>query len=254
MNAAENGAQWNETQYRGGDLNNPKLRGVFSVTQTLAHAATGRIVHVRSVSFDPEKFKLAVIDNSRGDETLAAAMQRCGAVAGVNGSYFHADRTPVGLEISAGKMVHSFERAKLLTGVLAIKSGRASLLRSTEFSPREKLDDALQCGPFLLDAQGNPITGLENTRRAWRTAVMDSQLGDEGQHQHFYRLIVCEPVTLAEFAEILATRLKTGTTNKLRALNLDGGSSTGMWISETETSDIGNPNVNVPNYLAVVPR
>ena len=75
------------------------------------------------------------------------------------------------LEISSGKIVHPFERAKLLTGLLAISSKGAALLRSGEFSTTQKLDGALQAGPFLVD-HGSTVAGLDATRIAYRTAVV----------------------------------------------------------------------------------
>ena len=44
---------------------------------------------------------------------------------------------------------------------------------------------------------------------------------------HITRLVVCEPVTLAEFAQLLANHLLTGTNTIERALNLDGGEHCG---------------------------
>ncbi len=251
---AAGGGIWEEEQHQYEDLDKPAPHTVFPTTQTLLNRATGNVVRLRSIHFSVDEGRLAVIDNPRGDETLSAAMQKRGALAGVNGGFFHPDRTPLGLEISAEKLVHPFERAKLLSGVLAIGQSHISLLRSGEYSSRQKLTDALQAGPFLVE-HGEVIAGLNDVRSARRTAVIFSKCsGNEGDVADVYRLVVCEPVTLAEFAEILATRLRTGTHAVDRALNLDGGSSTGMWIRGRDTSDIGNPNVNVRNYIAILPR
>lgn len=245
---------WVEKKYQYEDLGKADPQSVFPTTQTLANRSTGRVVLLRSIHFAVTTNRFAVIDNPRGDETLAAALQRCGALAGVNGGYFHPDRTPLGLEISGGQLVHSFERARLLSGLLAIGASRTALLRVSEFSPRQKLNDALQAGPFLID-QEKAVTGLNDVRRAQRTAICFSKAsGKEGDVADVFRLIVCEPVTLAEFAQILTTQLRTGTHTVERALNLDGGSSTGMWIRGRDTSDIGDPKVNVRNYLAILPR
>ena len=181
---------------------------------------------------------------------LAEAMQRTGALAGVNGGYFKADRTPVGLEISGGKLIHPFERAKLLSGVLAVSSGRVALLRAGEFSTRrkqEKPDDALQAGPFLVH-EYKAVPGLNTTRRARRTAVL---MDDRGQ----LRLLVTEAVTLAELAQILcAGEAPIGNNTVKRALNLDGGSSTGLWLKAEPEPFYLREGKDVRNYLAVIPR
>ncbi|GEM_PF-1655880 len=229
---------------------------VWPLTQTV-QCADGRLVHLRSIIIaDTQKLRLAVIDNPRGNETLADTMVKIGAIAGVNGSYFHPDWTPLGFEISFGKIIHPFVRAKLLTGVIAVSGANVRILRTSEFSPQKKWDAALQAGPFLVD-HGEPVAGLEATRRAYRTAVTqdDEPSGNEGDIAHITRLVVCEPVTLAEFAQLLSKNLLTGTHTVSRALNLDGGSSTGMWVRGHEAPvQIGSANVNVRNYLAIVPR
>jgi uncharacterized protein YigE (DUF2233 family) len=175
-------------------------------------------------------------------------MQKSGAIAGVNGGDFHANRISAGLEISGGKLVHAFERTNVLNGILAVSGKNVKLLRWDEFASGSKPDEALQAGPFLVD-DCKAVAGLDDTRRAMRTAIVETDA------ENCPRFVVCEQVTLAEFAQILVDRLITGTRTVQRALNLGGGSSTGMWI-KGDKSDIiiGKPSVNVRSYLAVVPR
>jgi len=185
----------------------------------------GSIAELRVVFFDSKKCGLKVIDNASGDDDLAAAMERTGCLAGVNGNYFHPDRTPLGLVVSDGKTVHPQERAKLLSGMLTATRDRISLLRTAEFQPDPKITQALQAGPFLVD-HGVPVTGLNDTRRAERTVV----LSDGGGH---CALLVCSsPVTLAGMARILSSQGVISEMHVVRALNLDGGSSTAFWVKE----------------------
>ncbi len=74
-----------------------------------------------------------------------------GAVAGSNGGYFHKDFTPLGLAVSRGETIHRFERAKLLSGVLAVRHGRMELVRSGKFKSGSDVQEALQAGPWLVE-------------------------------------------------------------------------------------------------------
>ena len=174
--------------------------------------------------FDSKKCALKVIDNP-GSDGLAAAMEGNGCLAGVNGSYFHPDRTPLGLVICEGKILHPLERARLLSGVLTVTRERVSLLRTAEYRPDPKIQEALQAGPFLLD-HGAPVAGLNDTRRAERTVVLSDGRG------HCALLVCSGPVTLAGMARILAAPGIIGEMRVVRALNLDGGSSTAIWVKE----------------------
>lgn len=206
----------------------------------------GRRVELRAVFFNVKQCALRVIDDAPGAATLETAMRAHACLAGVNGNYFHPDRTPLGLVISDGRQIHAFERAKLLSGLLVVEGGSFSLLRAAEFTPDSKITQALQAGPFLVD-KAAPVPGLEATRRAERTLIAADGKGNGA-------LIVSGPVTLAEMAAILSTPAIFPELKIDRALNLDGGSSSGLWI-DTKPKPFYQPEIKeVRNYLALVPR
>jgi len=180
------------------------------------------------VSGKPD-LSLRLIDNPGGSLDLAEAMNRNECVAGVNGGYFDLDFLPMGLRISGGKIVRPMRRARLLTGILASGPGYMKILRINEYSPRAKINVAVQCGPLLVDA-GHPVKGLERTRLARRTfAVVGNRT---------FGLGVSSDVTLADAAEILST-VRLGENGKaVRAMNLDGGSSTAFWFKRANGSVI----------------
>ncbi len=164
---------------------------------------------------------LRLVDNPGGSLELAEAMNRTECIAGVNGGYFDPEFLPMGLRITDGKIVRPIRRARLLTGILASGPGYMKILRINEYSPRAKMNVALQCGPLLVDA-GHPVKGLEHTRLARRTfAVVGNRTFGVG---------VSSDITLADAAAILAT-IRLGENLKVaRAMNLDGGSSTAFWF------------------------
>ncbi|MEA3187761.1 MAG: hypothetical protein QOD99_1591 [Chthoniobacter sp.] len=243
---AADGSGWTVIEKHDESPPGAAAHSLQSVTKTLQAASTSNRVRLRMIKVDFHAFDVRVIDNPRGDESLAEAMTRAGASAGINGGYFQPDRTPLGLEISGGKLIHRSERARLLSGILICSGHSVRLLRVGEFTPSKTISEALQAGPFLVDRSAS-VPGLNAIRAARRTAVISTAGGAQW-------LVVSEPVTLAEFAQILITPNLAGADGVERALNLDGGSSTGMWIRDRDTSDLGNPDTNVRNYLAIVPR
>ena len=187
--------------------------------------AKGVLAHL--VRFDRSRCTLRVLDLAPGT-SVAEAAQASGGLAGVNGGYFKADHEPMGLVVSQGSKLHPFESAKILTGVLAVTSqGGAVLLRNAEFKPGLNVREALQAGPFLVD-HGKPVVGLNATRPAERTVLLADSQGVSA-------LLTTAPVTLAQLAQLLATPGLLPGRKIERALNLDGGSSTALWVDAQPT-------------------
>lgn len=217
--------------------------------QTFVSASGSRELVIHLVSFDRKKCGLVVLDRPQPHGDLAAVMREHGCLAGVNGGYFHADRTPVGLVISRSKTIHPLQRAKLISGVVAaFGTGQMALLRVGEYLQRPRgAQEALQAGPFLVD-RGKLVAGLDARRSARRTVVLADANG-------VCALLVSSAGTLAEMAELLAgaTVLDDGRRIQ-RALNLDGGSSTGLWVKADPEPFYLPEGKEVRNYLGIVAR
>jgi uncharacterized protein YigE (DUF2233 family) len=209
--------------------------------------AEGAKAELHIVAFQHSRFTLAVIDDASGDKTLASAAEARGAVAAVNGGYFHPDRKPLGLVISGGKTLQGIQKAKLLSGIVSATPKGISLRRVGEVKGTAGIRDALQAGPFLVD-NGKAVTGLNASRSAARTVVCTMSDGRTA-------LVVCHSPTLAETAQILLTPGILPHGGKItRALNLDGGSSTGLWVKRDSSPFYFREFKDVRNYLAVVPK
>ncbi len=207
----------------------------------------GDSVRVQGVFFSEKSAEFAVIDNAPPDQrSLGEAMQEAGAIAGVNGGYFHEDNRPVGLQISAGKEIHGFERAKLLSGVFVVTGKRPRLLRSSAFKPSKNNSHALQAGPFLVD-EGQPVAGLNTERRARRTVIATDGSGR-------WAVLLFSSATLSETARILASDTIFADFPVARALNLDGGSSSALWVDAGDKPFYLRELGRVRNFLAVIPR
>jgi uncharacterized protein YigE (DUF2233 family) len=204
-------------------------------------------VRIHGVRLDDRKVRFVVVDNPvDGRGTLEEAMRSQGCFAGVNGGYFHADFRPVGLEIAGGRVIHGFERAKLLSGVFAVTSGKPRLMRSGDFQSSSKVSDALQAGPFLV-FDGQPTDGLNDAKRARRTVVATD--GKNG-----WAILLMSPVTLADAAAILSTPGVLDGLKVAQALNLDGGSSSALWAATEPKAFYFREYGTVRNYLGLQPK
>ena len=138
------------------------------------------------------------------------------------------------------------QRSRLLTGVLAAGTRGIQIARIGEFSRRQKLNAAVECGPFLVDL-GVRVSGLEATRTARRTfaAVTRSDRVALG---------FCSEVSLAELSQILTVPLADEFTI-WRALNLDGGSSSAFWFKRKEGSAVSiSEQKTVRDFVGIVAK
>ncbi len=196
--------------------------------------------------FSTKSATVRVMDDPAGEENLAAVMRRGNCLAGVNGGYFDPENRPVGLVISGGKLIAPLRKARLLSGVLVVAAGRVQLLRTAEYSAKRPANEALQCGPFLVD-RSQPVPGLNDTRSARRTFVLTS--GPDRAAVGF-----CSGVTLAQLAGILATPGIVPDLKVQRALNLDGGSSSAFWFNGERGPFSISEQKTVRNFVGVVSK
>src|SRR6266487_1509486 len=226
----------------------PGRAGVVHRHLVLEDSETNESATIDLALFSTKSCTLRVIDQPALPRTdLAQAMRQKRCLAGVNGGYFDPDYAPIGLLISDGKIIAPLQRAKLITGVLAASPREVQILRTREFSRRQKLDAAIQCGPFLVDL-GRSVPGLEKTRTARRTFAAVGSVDRAA-------LGFCSDVSLLELAKILATT-RLGDDFKIqRALNLDGGSSSAFWVAARDgTAYSISEQKTVRDFVGVVPK
>ncbi|MGI8820988.1 MAG: phosphodiester glycosidase family protein [Chthoniobacterales bacterium] len=233
-------------------------RGEWAVESTQADLSRGGLVEHRRLVlregearatvdlaiFSPQEATLRVIDNANGSDSLADAMQRGDCIAGVNGGYFDPADAPIGLMISDGRLVAPQQKARLLGGVVTVLDGRVQIRRSAEFTMDKRLRAARQCGPFLVDG-GKAVAGLNDTRAARRTFVATSG------KQHAL-IGFCSAVTLAQLGDLLAAVELAPQTKIQRALNLDGGSSSGFWFAGAHDIFSVRERKTVRDFVAIV--
>ncbi|HSH39237.1 MAG TPA: phosphodiester glycosidase family protein [Chthoniobacterales bacterium] len=220
--------------------------GVVHLEATTTDSESGARATLHLAVFSPKSATLRVIDDAEARPTLAETMQRENAVAGVNGGYFEPDYAPLGLLISDGRTVAPLRKARLLSGILSAAGGRVYIQRVAEYSAKAKPTAARQCGPFLVD-RGVPVPGLNATRAARRTfvATAGADRATIGYSSH---------LTLAQIADVLATPGLIPGAKVERALNLDGGSSSGFWFAGNGAPFSIREQKTVRDFIAVVPR
>jgi phosphodiester glycosidase len=224
----------------------PGREGIMHRRVVLENARADESAVVDLAIFASKSCTLRVIDNPTG-ETLSDTMRREKCAAGVNGGYFSSDFAPIGLLISDGKMIAPLQRARLITGVLSASVRGVQILRVREFSRREKIGAAVQCGPFLVDHYDR-VHGLDDSTAARRsfaaTATNDRAL-----------LGICSEISLAELAAILTTTCLADDLKIQRALNLDGGSSSTFWFARANGSAFSiREQKPVRDFVGVVPK
>lgn len=220
--------------------------GVTHFKTLASEAETGARATLHLAVFSPKTATLRVIDDADARPSLAETMQRENAIAGVNGGYFEADYTPLGLLITEGRRVAPLRKARLLSGVVSANKGGVQVQRVAEFSLNAKPANARQCGPFLVD-RGAAVPGLNATRAARRTfvATAGADTAALGYSSH---------LTLAQIGAVLATRGVIPEVKLQRALNLDGGSSSAFWFAGSGEPFSISEQKTVRDFVGIVPR
>ncbi|MDB6140883.1 MAG: Protein of unknown function periplasmic [Verrucomicrobiaceae bacterium] len=206
-------------------------------------------VEFQVVRFSAERCTLRIIDQPvRADAvSLGTAMKRTSALAGVNGGFFNPAFEPLGLVIAQGRRAGSWQKSSLLGGVVVVRKGRLMLLWRDEFQEAPGISELLQAGPRLVN-HGVAITGLESGRSRPRTFIATDDAGH-------WMLGIAQYTSLAHLAQILATPGLVLGLEIDRALNFDGGKSTGLWLrTATGAVEYEEEISTVRNFVAVMPR
>jgi uncharacterized protein YigE (DUF2233 family) len=204
---------------------------------------------LKLVFFSASQCSLRVVSQPTlaGAGSLGEAMRTAGALAGCNGAYFNPQFAPLGLEVASGVRTGKLERSSLLGGVLVVRKGKPMMLWRDEFVEQSGITDLVQAGPRLVNG-GQPVKGLEATKRRARTFVLTDCAGQ-------WAIGLSSHVSLRELSDLLATKGIITECEVERALNLDGGSSSGLWFRGADgKEEYDREFATVRNFLAVVPK
>lgn len=169
------------------------------------------------------------------------------ALAVVNGGYFEADFRPTTWVVDAGVQL-SAKSDTSKGGVFALGPGGVYVgpFAGLTFAPRL----AVQSFPLVVEPEGKPGVYRDDGRRAARTiaCLVDDSL-------HF--IVITAPrgdgPTLFETATLLREPRPSGFGCR-RALNLDGGPSSGVWFAPSLQAKQRPPFAKVGYAIAILPR
>ncbi len=223
------------------------------VERSAVRPSEGRHVTAHLAFFTSPAFRLKVVDLGAGAEPVYPTLEdgfraeRC--VAGVNGGFFQPDLRPAGLVIADGRRINRFETAKLLSGVVYSDGQGIHLVRRAQFRDHPDIVALLQSGPYLVEG-ARAVRGLSASDPNRRTFIATDA------HGHWVLGATLSPLTLADLADCLASTGALIPWRVDRALNLDGGSSTGFFFDRRgrDAPVSLSPWKRVRNLLGIIAR
>jgi len=205
----------------------------------IARAAPWRVV---DLELDLARVELRVARPAARGGGRLTDMLPPGALAAVNGGYFDETYRPVGWLVDRGVEIAP-RSARTSGGVLAVKGAALFMgpARQVPFAP----EFVLQNGPRLIESGGRLGIRTDDGKRAPRTVACDA-----GGRLHLYLVVAAlrDGPTLYETARMLAAL------GCERALNLDGGPSTGFWLHGDAGVASAPPPAPIAYAVAVLPR
>lgn len=189
-------------------------------------AVSGRVREEISIfRIDPAQYEFQVAYHPGAPQTLAEWQAETGAMLVVNGGFFTEDFAATGLTVVAGEASGiSYEG---FGGMFAVTEVGAEVrpLAERPYLPDEPLAYALQSFPILLKSGGQMGYPEEDGQSGRRTVI-----GQDGDGRILFILAPWGSFTLHEMSVWLAE----SDLNLEVALNLDGGTSTGLHLAEPE--------------------
>jgi hypothetical protein len=213
--------------------------------------------NLEGVAFDSRTHRLRIIDQADGPGTTFTDAAHAGnsrsALAAINAGFFTPEGEPLGLLVAAGKSAGSWSSATSIGSAIwhESHSGTSRISRRNETNPAaaKQMRETLQSGPMLVD-RSIVVGGLESDKTSARCFIA----WDGGTRWFIGRTSPCPLNTLAA---TLASGKHCGWTIH-RAMNLDGGRSSDLWISSRVSGGplTSRPPWNRPvrNFLILVPR
>jgi uncharacterized protein YigE (DUF2233 family) len=172
---------------------------------------------------DPEYYRFDVAYSPSEPLSLEAWQNQTGALIVLNGGFFDENNNATGMVISDGQQYGASYEG--FGGMLAVDNSGPDIrwLNEQPFSDDENLVAALQSFPMLVLPGGQLPPGNESSDAARRTVIGQDQDG---------RLIMMVAGFGPFSLRAMARYLVSSDLNLDRALNLDGGASTGMLLAD----------------------
>ena len=229
----------------------PSLHAQYGkVTLPLGPNGTSGTLHY--FKFSAGTHTLKVVDQGTGAplyRDLDSAMRANGCVAGCNGGFFHRNGKPLGLVISNGRVQGSNNLDSSLTsGTIYVENGSIRLVRSSVFSAKRPPlpRHVLQTGPYLVEGS-RVVAGLSPKRFSRRSLLATDGKGN-------WMIAYTPPTTLAQLGAVLSKKGVIAGFQISHAINLDGGSSSGLWVRKDNNPLYFREVSKVRNFIGVTKK
>lgn len=209
-------------------------------------------VHVTRIELKHPAIRVVATSEPEHGLTVSEFAKRTGAIVAVNGDYFDEKQWPLGKSVGACGLWAKGAALKRNQGLVAVGRGRAEIQANTQ-KTRRWMRGAVSGWPMLV-SDCRPLESLPGSDHFTRAPHPRTAAGLSADGRLLY-LVVADGrregvpgMTLPELAQFMAGELKV-----CRAMNLDGGGSSAMWIGDrivNQPSD--GPERKVGNHLAVI--
>ena len=201
----------------GEDLWIPMDDGLMTMKKVIPKTTEWRRMSIHGIRIDLQSHDFKILRPAEGKvDAVSSMVERSQAIAGINGSFFFEDLSPMGLLISEG--IQSNGLRKVDWGVFFIdQNGNADLIHTRDWTQNKKAEFAIQTGPRLV-VNGKPLTFRDSMARRSAICVLDGNT--------VALLATDNAVLMRDLAVFLSRPESMGGMGCRNALNLDGGSST----------------------------
>lgn len=169
-----------------------------------------------------------------------------GSVAVINAGFFNQDNRITGLLISDGQVYGQTYRG--FGGMFFVRDGQPLLqwLAEHPYQPDPRITQAVQSFPMLVRA-GQVIDGIPASGQRSRRSFV----GIDQDGWVVFGVTTMPVWSLTALADYLVYRSDLALDS---ALNLDGGASSGVWVSGVPDGLLVNSIDRVPAVIAIIPR
>jgi len=218
----------------------------------------GQDIHVTRVDLTNDEIRVVATRPAEQGMKVSDYAKKNKALAAINADYFDEHFKPIGLTVGpCGQWANTKDTSR--EGVVAVGGERGAIYRQSEVMdpPAAWVETAVSGWPALVvDCEPLTATQLPGSDVFTRAPHPRTAVGLSGDKKTLY-LVVADGrrtgvpgLTLAQLATFFKTRLRA-----CSAINLDGGGSTAMWVSD---KIVNRPSDGVErrvgDHLAVVLR
>jgi uncharacterized protein YigE (DUF2233 family) len=190
-------------------------------TQKIYKLSQDTQVTIYMIQINPDLYDLSIYYGNKKGITIEDLKKDKKIEAAINCGFFKANFSPVGLLISHGKTINQIDKSWDHTGVFYMTGNNSDPygICTKDMFYDTDVTEAVQSYPLLI-WEGQPYVKNDRIDKAVRSAIALDGRG------HIFLIITDEEISLYDFSRALCTLDYHFT----RALNLDGGTSTQIYI------------------------